>query len=161
MTQTEKNCTNCYWHNNGCPSTGEVCNGLSMWQPKACDYWNGEECTFDHGACDSQVETDYSHKIQGLIFSRYAELFTNYTFIDHETAIDLMAGEILTLRKELQQHKEALRLACQQICFHGHDCPAESVSNFDTFECKDTCDIVGQKPFDCWIKYFLIEAKGG
>jgi hypothetical protein len=119
MTQTEKNCTNCYWHNNGCPSTGEVCNGLSMWKPKACDYWNGEECTFDHGACDSQVETDYSHKIQGLIFSRYAELFTNYTFIDHETAIDLMAGEIQVLRKELQQYKEALKSACGLIVETG------------------------------------------
>lgn len=61
------------------------------------------------------METDYSHKIQSLIFLRYAELFTNYAFVDHETAIDLMAGEIQTLRAELQQYKEALRLACKEI----------------------------------------------
>jgi hypothetical protein len=62
---------------------------------------------------------------------------------------------------ELQQYKEALRLACERICFHGHSCPAELIANFDAFECRDTCDVVGQKPFDCWVKYFLTQAKGG
>lgn len=54
-------------------------------------------------------ERDYSHKIQCQIFSRYAELFANYAFVDHETAVELMAGEIQVLRKELEQYKEALK----------------------------------------------------
>ncbi len=65
-----------------------------------------------------------------------------------------------TLEAQLQQYKEALGFACQRIYFHGHCCPAESVSNFNAFECKDICDMDNHKPFSCWMKYFL-ETKGG
>lgn len=92
--------------------------------------------------------------------------------MDQQRALNLHAeniklreqlGEAKELIKEqildLSAHKEALKLACQRICFHGHACPAELIADFDTFECNDNCDVVGQKPFDCWMKYFLTEAK--
>jgi hypothetical protein len=78
-----------------------------------------------------------------------------------QTSQEGLVNIVVGLMNELEQYKEALRLACERICFHGHSCPAELIANFDAFECRDTCDVVGQKPFDCWVKYFLTKAKGG
>jgi hypothetical protein len=100
------------------------------------------------------METDYSHKIQSLIFLRYAELFTNYAFVDHETAIDLMAGEIQTLRTELQQYKEALRLATND---------AEKEIGCPPAENRACCKWQGDHSpcIDCITNYYLTKAKGG
>ena len=41
--------------------------------------------------------------IEEQILSRYTELFPNYAFSDTRCAVDLMAAEIVTLRKEAQE----------------------------------------------------------
>jgi hypothetical protein len=67
----------------------------------------------------------------------------------------------MDIENELEVTKKALELACQRICFHGHDCSAESVAglNWIEFGCRDGCDLDGKKPFACWMKYFAEQAK--
>ena len=45
--------------------------------------------------------------MKGILLSRYAEIFPQYVWQDDETAIDLMAAEIKTLRIDVERYKSA------------------------------------------------------
>ncbi len=66
----------------------------------------------------------------------------------------------LTAEKEKEVLKEALRLSCEKFVFHMKDCPAEFNEDFmDDFKCHDICDQYPDKPFSCWLNYFVIQAR--
>jgi hypothetical protein len=88
---------------------------------KQCDYWNGAGCTFDHSACDSQVES--------------------------------------ALETELQQYKEAVRLADLYLSNVYGTCPTDlGFLTEDPDWCAEHCT---DKIEGCWSRYLLLQAKGG
>ena len=150
----EKNCGNCFWHNNGCPSIGEQCANFAMWKPnyQTLESQLGIENKINIDLLEEQnelvdklqQERNYSQKIQSQIFNRYAELFPNYAFVDCETAIDLMVAEIMTLRTEKEVSREALQWACNQLrCCDCEYCKNETCPNsFDKEKCLEF--LIGQ-----------------
>ena len=48
-------------------------------------------------------------RVEGQVLNRYGELFPNYAWVDGETAIDLMAAEIVMLRHERDRLRARFR----------------------------------------------------
>ena len=54
-----------------------------------------------------KIQAQEYRRVSAILLNRYAGLFPRYVWTDDETAIDLMAAEIKTLRIEVERYKSA------------------------------------------------------
>lgn len=74
-----------------------------------CEGWSpgGARLVPDKNQERDKIQAQEYRRVKGILLSRYAEIFPQYVWQDDETAIDLMAAEIKTLRIDVERYKSA------------------------------------------------------